>query len=150
MLNVKEEVNNWRDRRLSNRHRAWGWDCPATDLDFIMVEYNRNIPVAIIDYKHGNSKGSIQKICRSSSVQAQLTLANMAGIAFSVVLYWPDTWVFMTYPANDSARRVFNPGERLTELEYVKKLYSLRGIPAPAALVAALGTDKTSALSEVA
>ena len=40
------------DRELSDRHRKWGHECPATDIDFLLNEYNHGIPVAIIDYKH--------------------------------------------------------------------------------------------------
>ena len=44
---------------LSDRHLTWwGDECPATDMDFLLNEYNRGIPVAIIDYKHHSSNVS--------------------------------------------------------------------------------------------
>ena len=49
---VRQERTNWRDQELSARHRTWGFNCPAVDLDFLMVEYNIGKPVGLIEYKH--------------------------------------------------------------------------------------------------
>jgi hypothetical protein len=46
------ERTGWRDESVSRRHRKWGFDCPATDLDFMLLEYNHGAPVAVVDYKH--------------------------------------------------------------------------------------------------
>lgn len=42
MKAVAEERNGWRDERISKRHRQWGRDCPAVDIDFLMLEYDRD------------------------------------------------------------------------------------------------------------
>lgn len=46
------ERSGWRDMELSGRHRIWGFNCPAVDLDFLMVEYNLGIAIAVVEYKH--------------------------------------------------------------------------------------------------
>jgi len=83
MPEVKSERSGWRDPELfprinkgsgvssgwepliSARHRTWGWDCPAVDIDFLLIydgyegdesgmillEYNYGMPKAIIEYK---------------------------------------------------------------------------------------------------
>jgi len=47
------ERTGWRDQEISARHRRWGFNCPAVDVDFMLIEYDEGIPVAIIDYKLG-------------------------------------------------------------------------------------------------
>jgi hypothetical protein len=37
-------------KRLYERHRSWG-SGPATDIDCILIEYDRSRPVALIEYK---------------------------------------------------------------------------------------------------
>jgi hypothetical protein len=45
---VKKERSGWRDLELSGRHRRWGWDCPAVDLDFLFLEYDKGKAVALV------------------------------------------------------------------------------------------------------
>lgn len=47
------ERTGWRDQEISERHRRWGFNCPAVDVDFLLIEYDQGTPVAIIDYKLG-------------------------------------------------------------------------------------------------
>ena len=47
-----KERTGWRDQALSERHRAWGWDCPALDMDFVMIEYDNGKATALVEYKH--------------------------------------------------------------------------------------------------
>lgn len=47
------ERTGWRDQEISERHRTWGFNCPAVDVDFMLIEYDEGVPVAIIDYKFG-------------------------------------------------------------------------------------------------
>ena len=37
MAEVRPERTGWRDEKLSQRHRMWGWDCPAVDIDFLLL-----------------------------------------------------------------------------------------------------------------
>ena len=56
MGSTTKERTGWRDERISQRHRLWGVECQAIDLDFLLVEYRSEYddirPVAIIEYKH--------------------------------------------------------------------------------------------------
>ncbi len=35
---VRQERTGWRDEKISQRHREWGYNCPAVDLDFEVVD----------------------------------------------------------------------------------------------------------------
>ena len=47
-----EERTGWRDHEFSERHRRWGANCPMTDIDFIVAEYDERRMYAVVDYKH--------------------------------------------------------------------------------------------------
>lgn len=49
---VRPERTNWRDEDISKRHRRWGWECPALDIDFLMLEFDRGRASVIVEYKH--------------------------------------------------------------------------------------------------
>ena len=49
-MEVRQERTGWRDEALSKRHRDWGWDCPAIDIDFLMIEYDKGKSVALVEY----------------------------------------------------------------------------------------------------
>ena len=36
---VKPETHGFRDESISRRHRMYGFNCPAADLDFLLVEF---------------------------------------------------------------------------------------------------------------
>jgi len=55
---VREERTGWRDLRFSQHHRSWGFDCPAQDVDFILIEYDHGKAVALIEYKNYKSTTS--------------------------------------------------------------------------------------------
>ena len=55
MTTWRTERLGWRDERLSERHGHWGFNCPAVDLDFVMLEYNHGKPCALVEYKHKNT-----------------------------------------------------------------------------------------------
>jgi hypothetical protein len=79
---VRKESTGWRDLSLSRRHREWGIDCPAADID-CLVEIARGVPVAIIEYKKSNAPiaESVQSI-RSIEI-----LADRAKVGFFLVRY---------------------------------------------------------------
>ena len=53
---VRRERSGWRDEWISKRHRLWGFDCPAVDIDFLMLEYDRSVPCALIEYKEQHAR----------------------------------------------------------------------------------------------
>jgi len=120
---VKPERSHWRDEGLSLRHRLYGFDCPALDLDFILMEYDAGRPVALVEYK---ALGAPMPDSEHPSLVALRRLADSARIPCLMAFYSP-VWSFSVYPLNDHARERFTSGEVLSELEYVTRLYELRG-----------------------
>ncbi len=76
------ERHNRRDEIISAKHRRWGYNVPATDIDFVLCEYDREMPKALTEFRHIN--GSIR---RNSNMNALGNLANMAGLPFFIVQY---------------------------------------------------------------
>jgi|SRR5579875_3254997 len=108
---------------LSERHRLWGFNCPAVDIDFLMVEYNHAEPVALIEYKF-----EFERIPDLShpSYRAIGKLADCSDIPFAVVSVFRDPWRFVVYPVNHLAKQKWTTGKELSEREYVRSLYELR------------------------
>lgn len=125
---VPPERTGWRDEALSLRHRGYGLDCPAVDLDFLLVEFDGGHPRALVEYKCGDPR---PLDFDHPSYQAIRHLADAARIPCVVVFYSPVFWHFTCYPLNDFAAEWFSHGECLSELEYVRRLYAIRGREAP-------------------
>lgn len=125
---VRVERTNWRDARMSQKHREWGWDCPAIDLDFLMVEYDRGKAVAIVEYKH---EWAARQFPHHPSYRALIDLGNRAGLPVLAVRYADDFSWWAVTPLNDAARQVISGREMLSEVEYVEFLYRLRGHVVP-------------------
>lgn len=105
----------------------WGWNCPAVDLDFLMVEYNIGRPVGLVEYKHQGKFASFDATAfQHPTYRALAELANVAGLPFLQAFYWPDTWAFRVVPVNDVAKQHFASPEDMTERQYVQRLYKLR------------------------
>lgn len=125
---VRKERTGWRDERISRRHRDWGFNCPAVDLDFVMAEYNIGKPVGLIEYKF--YKAQMPNLLHPT----YRALADLAdgykddGLPFLVVFYWPDIWAFRIHPVNACAKGHFYEGEMLTERQFVYRLYRLRSL----------------------
>lgn len=121
---VRQERTGWRDQEISNRHRMWGFNCPAVDLDFLMVEYNLGKPVGLIEYKHARAQLPDLK---HATYRALIELADIAGLPFCVAFYWPEVWAFRVYPVNETARKHFAaPHEDFNERQFVARLYRIR------------------------
>lgn len=121
---VKPENIGFRDGSLSLRHRDWGFDCPAVDLDFPLIEYNRGQASAIVEYKFAAAD---EPDFNNPSLRALAGLANAAGIPFIVALYTRDPWTFQVFRGNKHAERVYREdGRTLTEREFVESLYFMR------------------------
>lgn len=136
MRPVRREATGWRDQALSARHRDWGADLAAVDLDLTLLEYDRARPVCLIEFKAFGAEVDL----RSPSLKALECLATAAGIPFAVVKYQSDIWCFHVTPINEPARRSFRGGWH-TELDLVTKLYGLRGRPVPVEIADILRTE---------
>ena len=126
---VNADARMAHDRELSERHYAWGQNCPAVDLDFLMCEFNRGIPIVLVDYKWqgaplGNTNGFTFK--------ALSGLYNEQGdhLPFFIARYWPGTWAFKVLPVNEPAQeRLSTAGwVPMTERQWVSGLYRMRQI----------------------
>lgn len=119
------ERTGWRDEAISRRHRAWGFNCPCVDLDFLVIEYNRALPVAVVEYKHHQA---IEPDLGHPTYGAINELCCIANIPFIVARYWKDPWAFRITPVNSAARRVYPANVELTERRFVASLYYIRGL----------------------
>ena len=133
------ERHNRRDEILSAKHRRWGYNVPATDIDFLVVEYDRAQAQALIEYRHINGKA-----VDDTSMKALRDLANRANLPFFVVRYryatddgtlWQpakvdtDAW-FRIIACNERAEKLWYTADVdtwLTEQEYVVWLHKIRG-----------------------
>lgn len=123
---VRQERTHWRDQEISLRHREWGFNCPAVDLDFLVAEYNIGKPVALVEYKHFNAQAPN---LLHPTYRALTDLADgyrNKPLPFLVAFYWPEIWAFRILPVNDVARGSFAETEELSEFEFVRRLYRLR------------------------
>lgn len=133
--NVRVERTNWRDAAISARHRLYGFDCPATDIDFLLVEYNAGRPAALVEYKAvGAWLGNIHR----NTLSALRLLADAANIPFLLVMYDARSWCFTVYPHNRAALAFVQTPTTYSERDYVRLLYRMRGIDAPSDLLARL------------
>lgn len=131
---VSLERTGWRDEALSRRHREWGWDCPAVDIDFLLVEYDRAEPKAIIEYKSEDAAGQTSK---HPSYVALRKLADAAALPLFTVRYGRDFSWWRVTSLNNIALRLLE-GERtalyFSEQDYVRFLYEvIRGRKMPCA-----------------
>jgi hypothetical protein len=120
------ERTGWRDQALSDRHRTWGQECPAVDLDFLMCEFNRGVPVTLIDYKRYTANLAYTN-GRTTDALSGFYNARGEQLPFFMTRYWPDIWAFEVWPKNLAAVAVLKKESALmTEQEFVRFLYWLR------------------------
>ncbi len=123
---VAVERTGWRDEGISRRHRVWGFNCPAVDLDFLVAEYNLGLPVALVEYKHFKAR---QPVIEHPTYRALTALAdgyNQGPLPFIIAFYWPEIWAFRVSPINQVSKTNFREGEMLTEFDFVARLYQMR------------------------
>ncbi len=138
MPKVRPERTGWRDEGLSRRHRMWGWDCPAADLDFLFMEYDRGKAAAIVEYK--NEHAAPQRAIHPT-YQAMIDLGNRAGLPVFACRYSDDFTVWKAVPLNGKAREFLPKRKALTEQEWVKLLYSIRGYDVPQEVLDGINTE---------
>ncbi len=148
------ERSGWRDDvRLKERHEMYGNNCPACDIDHVLIEYDQKIPRALIEYKHEFApKTPLTK----ASLVALRNLANDANLPAYIVRYADNFDWFKVLPINRAGRSkmaraldlpIFDLDEELkeprnlTECEYVQLLYGLRDRPVPSGLIENLGVS---------
>lgn len=128
MNSWRTERTGWRDSELSNRHGAWGFNCPAVDLDFVMMEYNHGKPCALVEYKHKNAKPIDPKHATYRALIALADGYSCGPLPCFVAIYDPVDWSFIVIPLNEKAKSHYShcAGIKLTERRFVKSLHLLR------------------------
>ncbi|MEA1928277.1 MAG: hypothetical protein U9N73_08715 [Candidatus Auribacterota bacterium] len=124
----RTERTNWRDAKLSKRHGAWGFNCPAVDLDFVMLEYNYGIPCAIIEYKHIKAQ-VVNPTHANYKALAKLADGYKDGpLPCFIARYDPNNWSFQITPLNEKAAQYYKHclNEKISEQRFVKSLHLLR------------------------
>lgn len=117
------ERSGWRDEKISKRHRMWGHDCPIVDIDFLVVEYDKCYPAALVEYKHEKAALFTKN---DPNYKTLINLGNMAGLPTFSVRYSEDFKQWTVTPLNKSAWRHLAKQVALTEKQYVTFLYKLR------------------------
>jgi len=136
MSEVTQERSGWRDEEISRRHRLWGVSCAAVDLDFLMLEFNYQEPIALVEYKHVKASlhtlhagryEALRKLCDGFHRELNGSFRH-EPIPCMVARYNPEDWSFMVTPLNDRARSyyVHCNGKTLTEQQFVRSLHLLR------------------------
>ena len=146
------ERTGFRDEALSRRHREYGYDCPAVDLDFPLIEYSKGKAVALIEHKyHLADRADIRT---SPSIEALRGLADGSNIPFLVVYYWRDPFSYEVHAGNNVAikyreeRGKKHPIKQMSELDYVYMLHDLRGRALPENIKVILSTTKPPEVKE--
>lgn len=121
---VAKERTGWRDMNLSERHRMWGWDCPAVDLDFLFLEYDKGRAVALVEYKHERAK---PQLAVHPTYQAMIDLANRADVPVFACRYAADFSWFRIIPLNSRAKDHAPQRFETDEAGWVAFLYRIRG-----------------------
>jgi len=128
MPDVSQERTGWRDENLSRRHRCWGWDCPAVDLDFLLLEYDKGKASALVEYKH---EQAAEQYVGHPTYQAMIDLGNRAGIPVIACRYSDDFSKWKVVPLNSAAKKYIPKRIELSEMEWIKLLYLIRGYQVP-------------------
>lgn len=128
MNEVRKERTGWRDEELSLRHRRYGIDCPAVDVDFLLIEYDHGTPSALVEYKNEHAK---KQCLAHPSYHAISDLASRAGIPALFCRYKDDFSVWRVTPLNEEAKKYVSPNTDMTEQEWVRLLYKIRGYDVP-------------------
>ncbi len=131
MKPVRLERTFWRDEGLSQRHRLWGYDLPAVDIDFLLIEYDRGIACALVDYK---IEFSAWPDLNSASFRAMIDIASnrFVPIPAFIVRYAADfSWYDVIGLNLESWAWMRSKVQRMTERQWVEILYRLRGYEPP-------------------
>jgi hypothetical protein len=125
---VRKEKTGWRDQGISERHRRWGWDCPALDLDFLVLEYDRGKAAALVEFKNEHSAPQFPT---HPSYRALIDLGNRAGIPVFGVRYADDWSWWRVTPLNGLAKKHVPKQIRMPEKQWITLLYQIRGTEVP-------------------
>jgi hypothetical protein len=121
---VSPERNGWRDEGISERHRRWGWQCPAVDLDFVLCEYDAGRPVAIVEYK---CETAAPVKLSHPTMRALRTLSDRAKLPFFLTIYSREYVAWRVVGVNYLATQRLPRPRDFSESEYVDFMLAVRG-----------------------
>ncbi len=124
MPDVRPERTGWRDAAMSKRHRAWGFDCPAVDIDFLLIEYDNSEPVALVEYKHERAQ---PVTATHPSIKAIAKLGALASLPAFLVRYAEDFSWWRVTPINATAMEFVTTQTDMSERQWIDMLYAMRG-----------------------
>lgn len=125
---VKKEITGWRDLALNDEHRKWGWNCPAVDLDHLFLEYDKGIPVAVMEYKRETAP---LQYLTDPTYRAIIELTKRGCIPFFVVRYAKDFSWWKVRQANEFAEKILPEIKIFTRKEWIQWMHQLRGYALP-------------------
>lgn len=128
MQSVRQERTGWRDEALSLRHRQWGFDCPAVDIDFLLCEYDSGKVSGLIEYK--NEHANLQ-YASHPTYRALIDLGNKADIPVIACRYSDDLSKYRGIPLNECAKKFIPERKDFDEVGWVTLLYKIRGREMP-------------------
>ena len=124
------ERSGWRDEAISRRHRLWGVELQATDIDWLVSEYRSESgdirPAAIVEYKKGFANSPN---LNSPQYIVIGKLATRADLPFFVCHYTADCSQFSVTPANGWAKKILSCTKNFSEEDYIRLGFFLRGYP---------------------
>lgn len=138
MPEVRAERTGWRDEALSRRHRRWGWDCPAVDLDFLFLEYDHGKASAIVEYKNEHAA---PQYASHPTYQAMIDLGDRAGIPVIACRYSDDFSMWKVVPLNREAKKIIPNRLDLDEAGWVRLLYKIRGYDVPESVLSGINVE---------
>lgn len=128
----RHEMTFKRDMSFHVARRRFGYNIPATDIDFL--EYDRLEPVLLWEAK--SNRSSWRNGNRTASMVVQWKLANMAGIPYAVVEH-NDEWSEITVCKIDDwkdKKPIIADEQKMTLKQFVSWLYEIRNRRVPLVL----------------
>ena len=113
---------------MQKRHRKYGYNAPACDID--CIQYDRGRPVAVIEWKHW--KARLPNLDHPTA-RVKQTVASALEVPLFYQRVWPDQhWECFVTPVGALAEQYIEPGGVLiTERDWVELLYAVRSRPYP-------------------
>ena len=101
---------------------------PAIDLDFLLLEYDRGRPSALIEYKGEHAPAQFPT---HPSYMALCHLGDRADVPVFAVRYAQDFSWWKVTALSHRAKRMMPLRQRMTERQFVTWLYNIRGVQPP-------------------
>ena len=136
------EKTGKRNLHYSLRHRKYGWQLKMYDLDCVEYHHETHMPVCVIETKYGLVNNLD---FNDDQFECHYNLAQKLEVPFFCLIYYPfgedgklldadqdhsklSHIQYRVYGVNEKGRNCFPNAKSLTELDWVRELYKLRGL----------------------